>query len=915
MDETPNGTAAGTADWAICCSGGGIRSATYCLGALQSLARGLYPRTRWIVGVSGGSYIAASLSLVRHNLSPQHTQAAYARGSAEEQHLRDNTRYIAPDAKTVLVGALSLLLGVAVTFTLVMAPVYALSHVWGWLLRTQGILTWTRTGASASVMAWSWWLAPAAAAGLTLILFIFWWATLPARGALRGAQRARRTGWAAAITAALALAMLAAPPVIAWLYHSTGTVGTIVHAIGFGGTGHWSFGTLGSLAAALVAAAGWCRTRLARVKAAQTQQDPAASTGVVTTVARWVVSHLTPWLASAVVVAIGLVAALTWIGAAAHTGYTPGQLVPVAVALAIMLSTRAVADINRLSLHDVYRWRLSTAYAVTRAACEATDPVRRAELLAGAARTRLSELAADEAPGLVICTTANINASGDVRPGQGGYCLAFDPEKTTLRGAPGSAVRCESARTADYENLAGLTLFDLVAISGAAVSPLMGSATKIAYRILLTATNVRLGVWLPHPRVLRHARAYLDGPFAREKDSWWARPVCFLLLWYVLPHPHWHAGQRQKERAERREARLWAHVLQARADATAGRRQRLGALICWRVMQPTMGLLWAEAAGHTSYRATWINVTDGGHYDNLGLVEALRRQETAQVLVLDASGDQVNTWSTLGGAMSLARIDASVEIDLKPNEMIDDDGPHLAAGEVTRPWAARLIPAAGYRRHGQAVGLQARLVERRGLGHRGLRQEPPGLPVRAHPAAAVRRVRVRGLPRAGCARRGRGHHRRQAAQHLGPAQHLRPARDPKPACPPGRTRRPQPGGNAAVIRSTTSWAVSAQAVVPPLAYSLTPSPTFHRFGIGVAGARSNPATARCGGQSSRVTTVDSTRARAPKPGITSSMSANNWSVSAASSKSPTDGCGTPAATYRFQPSGAISGHRSVKLAM
>ena len=98
-------------------------------------------------------------------------------------------------------------------------------------------------------------------------------------------------------------------------------------------------------------------------------------------------------------VAIGLVAALTWIGAAAHTGYTPGQLVPVAVALAIMLSTRAVADINRLSLHDVYRWRLSTAYAVTRAACEATDPVRRAELLAGAARTRLSELASRRSTG------------------------------------------------------------------------------------------------------------------------------------------------------------------------------------------------------------------------------------------------------------------------------------------------------------------------------------------------------------------------------------------------------------------------------------------------------------------------------------------------------------------------------------
>src|SRR6201992_1217745 len=236
MDETPNGTASSSGDWGICCSGGGIRSATYCLGALQSLAVVLYPKTRWIVGVSGGSYIAASLSLVRHNLSPQYTQAAYGRGSAEEQHLRDNTRYIAPDAKTVLVGALSLLLGVAVTFTLVMAPVYALSHVWGWLLRSQSILTWTHgQGASASVTAWSWWLAPAVPAGLTLILFTFWWATLPAQGAYRGAQRARWTGWAAFITAVLALAMLAAPPVIAWLYHSTGTVGTIAPPHGLGG--------------------------------------------------------------------------------------------------------------------------------------------------------------------------------------------------------------------------------------------------------------------------------------------------------------------------------------------------------------------------------------------------------------------------------------------------------------------------------------------------------------------------------------------------------------------------------------------------------------------------------------------------------------------------------------------------------
>jgi hypothetical protein len=167
--------------------------------------------------------------------------------------------------------------------------------------------------------------------------------------------------------------------------------------------------------------------------------------------------------------------------------------------------------------------------------------------------------------------------------------------------------------------------------------------------------------------------------------------VPFLLAWYVLPHPRWHASPARKKKSEGREARLWAHVLKVREETAAGRgrrRGRLSAAICWRVMQPTMGLLWAEAAGHTSYRDTWINVTDGGHYDNLGLVEALRRPEPASnVLVLDASGDQVTTWSTLGGAISLARVDAGVDIDLDPSKMIAE-GAHLLAGEVSRPWAS-----------------------------------------------------------------------------------------------------------------------------------------------------------------------------------------------------------------------------------
>ena len=101
----------GSGDWAICCSGGGIRSAAYCLGALQSLdIGGLLGTAKWILGVSGGSYIASSRALVAHNLPPGTVPHAYAPGTAEERNLRDNSRYIAPNGATVLVGVLSLLL-------------------------------------------------------------------------------------------------------------------------------------------------------------------------------------------------------------------------------------------------------------------------------------------------------------------------------------------------------------------------------------------------------------------------------------------------------------------------------------------------------------------------------------------------------------------------------------------------------------------------------------------------------------------------------------------------------------------------------------------------------------------------------------------------------------------------------------
>ena len=707
-------------DWAVCCSGGGIRSATYSLGGLQALDEGtLLGRAKWIVGVSGGSYIAASRALVAHGLAANTRRdrardggqgrdkrpAAYARGTPEEGNLRNNTRYIAPDAKTMLVAVLSLLLGAVVTCLLVLAPLYAFGHAWGWLLHERGVLTWSHGQASASVTAWTWWLAPAVAAGITFGLFLYWWGTLGSGSPGRGQHRASAVGWAATVTAGLALLMLAAPPVIAWLDKSTGALGTVVQFFGFGGAGPRSVAALTGVVAAIATLAGSLQKQLVRLRLSGSQAG-SASGGAIGTVVAWVRGRLTPWLASLVIIAVGAFAMLLWIGTGARAGFSAGQLVPVLVAVGVMVGTRAFADINRTSLHDFYRWRLADAYAVTRDAAKAGTAAAREQLFAEAARTRLSELGDDQdsrklrgdepGPQLVIATTANINANREVPPGGGGFCLAFASDKVTLRADPSCGEPNVEANTADYEYLLGhtrFTLFDVVAISGAAFSPLMGRATRSAYRIVFTLTNLRLGVWMPHPDVVRRAREYLDkSPEDRardlQQDRRWARRTFLLPLWYVSQHQkEW--GERQ----QKREDRLWAHVLDLRVNSTKCRGPRrtllrLKAAVCWRVMQPTLGMLWAEAGGHTSYRATWINVTDGGHYDNLGLVEALQRG-AKNVVVFDASGDHTDTWSTLGGAMALARTDAGVEIDLNPTTMVRSNGkaPSLGQGQVLRPWA------------------------------------------------------------------------------------------------------------------------------------------------------------------------------------------------------------------------------------
>lgn len=67
-------------------------------------------------------------------------------------------------------------------------------------------------------------------------------------------------------------------------------------------------------------------------------------------------------------------------------------------------------------------------------------------------------------------------------------------------------------------------------------------------------------------------------------------------------------------------------------------------------------------------KAPYVYVSDGGHWENLGLVELLRRGCT-RVVCVNAGGDRQESFGTIGEAIALAREELGVEFQLDPSDL------------------------------------------------------------------------------------------------------------------------------------------------------------------------------------------------------------------------------------------------------
>lgn len=282
--------------------------------------------------------------------------------------------------------------------------------------------------------------------------------------------------------------------------------------------------------------------------------------------------------------------------------------------LAFCLLWSSFINVNKFSLHGMYRERLIRAYLA------ASNRNRHPHLFTGF----------DENDNLPLCALSPrrplhlINMALNLVHGSN---LAWQERKAESFSASrlhtGS---CQVGYRPSFgygghynrsQNRTPITLGTAMTISGAAASPNMGYHSSPLLTITMSLFNARLGWWLGNPR---------------SKSSVWRRPG------------------------------------------------------------PTIGLLpfVEETFGLTDDDNNWIYLSDGGHFENLGLYEMVLRR-CHLIFVSDASADPLFHFDDLANAIRKIRIDLGIPITferpslpMSPSGKADNDYPghHCAVGKI-----------------------------------------------------------------------------------------------------------------------------------------------------------------------------------------------------------------------------------------
>lgn len=277
---------------------------------------------------------------------------------------------------------------------------------------------------------------------------------------------------------------------------------------------------------------------------------------------------------------------------------------------------------NRYSLHALYGNRLVRAYLgsarrertpSTNSDIDPNDDMPMADLPA-----RWAEKGSEPILFQVINMTLNLTrTAGHRRDWQERKAASF-----TVTPLYCGCAHLGYTATADYGGKPGMTLGRAMTISGAAASPSMGYNSSPLVALVMTFFNIRLGWWLPNVgsgkkptyvdrigRIVRAARSFFD-----------------TLLKRLLPNRVTNAKQ----------------------------------------LEPSgLGRMLTEGFSGTTDESDWLYLSDGGHFENLGLYEMVRRR-CLRIVVVDATCDGSFDHADLHNAVRKIRVDFGIPIDLPP---------------------------------------------------------------------------------------------------------------------------------------------------------------------------------------------------------------------------------------------------------
>ena len=99
--------------------------------------------------------------------------------------------------------------------------------------------------------------------------------------------------------------------------------------------------------------------------------------------------------------------------------------------------------------------------------------------------------------------------------------------------------------------------------------------------------------------------------------------------------------------------------------------------------------LFQELFGTVGDGAKYVNLSDGGHFENMGLYELVRRR-CKYIIVSDAEEDPEMKFEGMGGAITKCRADfgAEIDLDLRPLQKQEDTGyskAHCVVGTIRYP--------------------------------------------------------------------------------------------------------------------------------------------------------------------------------------------------------------------------------------